>query len=170
MKRERIKDITFVSLCVAVLAVISQLSIPIGAVPITLQVFAVSLIGHFLGLKKGTLTLIVYILLGVVGAPVFSGFQGGVGVILGYTGGFIIGFIPLVVLCGINCNKTWLKIALGVFGLTLCHLIGAFQYMHLSRLDFSASILAVSLPYILKDIILVVAGYIVSSVLKKRLN
>ena len=170
MKREKIRDITFVSLCVAILAVMSQLSIPVGAVPITLQVLAVSLIGYFLGAKRGVLTVVIYILLGTVGAPIFSGFQGGIGVILGYTGGFIFGFIPLVLLCGINMQKTWLKILFGIFGLTLCHLIGTFQYMLLSKLSFISALVAVSLPYIIKDVILTVIGCFVSSTLKKRLT
>ena len=114
--------------------------------------------------------MVIYILLGMVGAPIFSGFQGGIGVILGYTGGFIFGFIPLVLLCGTNVQKTWLKILFGVFGLTLCHLIGTFQYMLLSKLSFISALVAVSLPYFIKDVILTVIGCFVSSTLKKRLT
>ena len=156
MKRERIRDITFVSLCVAVLSVVSQLSIPTGAVPITLQVLAVSMIGYFLGVKKGLLTVAVYILIGIVGVPVFSGFQGGIGVVLGYTGGFIVGFIPFVLLCGIKCKQIWVRVSFGICGLTICHLLGIVQYMRLSELDFVSALLVVSAPYIIKDAILTI--------------
>ena len=169
MKRERIRDITFVSLCVAILSVVSQLSIPTGAVPITLQVLSVSMIGYFLGVKKGLLTIVVYILIGIVGVPVFSGFQGGIGVVLGYTGGFIRGFIPFVLFCGIKCEHIWARVTLGICGLAICHLLGILQYMCLAELDFLSASLVVSVPYIIKDVILTILGYMMSAILEKRL-
>ena len=169
MDKERIKGITYVSLCVAVLTVISQFSIPFGYIPFTLQTFAVALVGYFLGAKNGLITVVVYIALGAIGAPVFSGLNGGVGVLISYTGGFIFGFIFLVLLCGIE-GRTLSKIMNGLVGLILCHAVGTVQYMFLSDLDFVTAMLTVSIPYILKDIALVIAAYFVSRVLKKRLE
>ncbi len=166
MKREAIKSLTFVPLCVAIMAILSQLSIPIGTVPMTLQVLSVAFIGYFLGAKNGLTAIIVYILLGAVGVPVFAGLQGGFHMLISYTGGFIFGFIPFACLCGMG-DKKWAKIALGIFGLLLCHVIGVIQYSVLSRLTLWLSFLAVSLPYLLKDIILTVAAYFIAERVKQ---
>lgn len=91
----RTRDITYVGLFVALMAICSWISIP-AAVPFTLQTFAVFLAVAALGGKRGALAVLVYTLLGAVGLPVFSGFSGGVGVLLGPTGGYIIGFLLAV--------------------------------------------------------------------------
>lgn len=166
MKRGAIKGLTFVSLCVAIMAVLSQLSIPVGAVPLTLQVLSVAFMGYLLGVKKGLCAIIVYILLGAVGTPVFAGLQGGFHMLISYTGGFIFGFIPFVCLCGIGSVK-WVKIALGIFGLFLCHIIGITQYSLLAQISLWLSFLTVSLPYLLKDIILTVVAYFIAERVKR---
>ncbi len=86
------RDIARMGLCVALMAVCSWIAIP-AAVPFTLQTFAVFLAVGFLGGKQGTMAILAYILLGTVGVPVFAGFAGGIGAILGPTGGYIIGFL-----------------------------------------------------------------------------
>ena len=169
MKRDKIRTLTYISLCVAILAVISQLAIPIGPVPLTLQIFVVSLMGYFLKAKNGTVAILVYILLGAVGVPVFASLQGGLGILISYTGGFIFGYIPLVLLCGIGKSR-WQKILLGVCGLLLCHTAGVLQYMLLSHLSIWASFVAVSLPFILKDVALVVCALVVSDIMEKRIK
>ena len=92
--REFIKtrDIAYIAFFAVVIAVCSWISIP-TVVPFTLQTFAVFLTVGVLGGKRGTLAVFVYILLGVCGVPVFSGFSGGIGVLLGQTGGYIAGFL-----------------------------------------------------------------------------
>lgn len=86
------RDVARAGLFVALMAVCSWISIP-AAVPFTLQTFAVFLAVGFLGGKRGTLAILAYILLGAAGVPVFSGFSGGVGALLGSTGGYILGFL-----------------------------------------------------------------------------
>ena len=87
-----VQDITLIGLFTAVMAVCSWISIP-ATVPFTLQTFAVFLTCGLLGGRRGTLTVLVYLLLGAIGLPVFSGFTGGIGHLAGPTGGYIIGFI-----------------------------------------------------------------------------
>ncbi|MBO5262386.1 MAG: biotin transporter BioY [Clostridia bacterium] len=169
MKKDGIKALTYISLCVAIMAALSQLAIPIGTVPLTLQAFSVSLIGYFLGLKNGVAAITVYILLGLVGVPVFANFQGGLHTVIGYTGGFILGYLPYACLCGIKGEK-WKKITLGIIGLLLCHLCGILWYMHLAELNIWLAFIAVSAPYLLKDIALTVCAYFVSEALHKRLR
>lgn len=169
MKRGRVNALTYISLCVAIMAALAQVAIPIGAVPLTIQVFTVALIGYFLGAKNGAVTVITYVLLGLVGVPVFANFQGGLHTLIGYTGGFIFGYLPFAILCGIK-GKGYQKIALGILGLLVCHIFGIVQYMCLSSLSFHLAFIAVSLPYILKDVILVICAYFVSETLVKRLK
>lgn len=169
MKSSSVQAITHISLCTAIMAVLSQIAIPIGAVPVTIQALAVSFIGYFLGLKKGIICIALYICLGAVGAPVFAFFQGGFHMLIGYTGGFIFGFIPLVALCGAFKTRT-LKITFGICGVLVCHIMGTLQYMLISGLELLVSFLTASLPFILKDILLVIASYFISEAVNKRLK
>lgn len=164
------RDMVFIAVFTAIIAALSQVSIPMpNMVPITLQTFAVSLAGYFLGAKKGVASVGVYVMLGAVGAPVFASFKGGFAVLIGYTGGFIWGFLPLALLCGILADKK-LGMALGVLGIVVCHLLGSIQYMILSGNGFWASVALVSLPYILKDLLLIPAAFFISKTVKKRIR
>ena len=127
-----ISDLTLIALFTAVIAVCSWISIP-AAVPFTLQTFAVFLATGLLGGKRGTLTVLVYILLGAIGVPVFSGFTGGIGHLLGPTGGYIIGFIfsALVMWFAENRFGKSLKVlaASMVIGLIVCYAFGTAWFM-----------------------------------------
>ena len=157
----------------AIGAVTSWISIPMpSGVPITLQTFGMALIGYTLGYKFGTLSVGVYVALGAIGVPVFSGIKGGFSVIAGPTGGFIIGFILMAAICGLcRLNKVKslgyvpkiiISIALGIIGLLVCHLLGVIQFMLLFNDSFIAAALKLSIPYLIKDIISVAAAYFVS--------
>ena len=169
MKKDKVREMTYISLCVAVMAVVSQIAIPVGAVPITIQAFVVALIGYFLGTKNGVIVVTVYILLGLVGVPVFASLQGGLHVLVGYTGGFVFGYLPFVCLSGIR-GRTGVRIVLGIVGLLACHLAGTVQYMFLSDLNFGKALLVVSVPFLAKDIALVIGAYFVSETMRKRLK
>ena len=90
-KRISVYDLVMVALFAALIAVCAWVTVP-GSVPFTLQTMGVFLAVGLLGGKRGTLAVLIYILLGCVGLPVFAGFSGGIGVILGSTGGYIVGF------------------------------------------------------------------------------
>ena len=159
------KTIVTVGMFTAVLAVLSILQIPMPTgVPITLQTFAI-------GWQSGVAATLLYIVLGTVGVPIFAGMSAGPGVLFGYTGGFIFGFIFLTLLCGISVRRKnpAVKIILGVIGLLICHLLGAVQYAVLAHITIGASLVAVSLPYIVKDVISVVGAYLVAIAVRKAL-
>lgn len=166
-------DMTEAAAFTAIIAVSAQIHVPLpSGVPVTLQTLAVALCGYCMGLKRGMSSILVYILLGLVGAPVFSGFAGGVGVLFGKTGGFIIGFVFLVFACGMvsETGKKTVQIILGVVGLLLCHLVGTIWYAFLTESGVLASAALVSLPFIVKDIICVVGAALLSSRLKGVLD
>ena len=92
MRNSKLTDMILIGLFAALIAVCAQIQIP-AAVPFTLQTFAIFLAAGLLGGKRGTVSVVIYILLGMVGLPVFAGFRGGIAALLGTTGGYIIGFI-----------------------------------------------------------------------------
>lgn len=165
-------NIILIAMFATVLAVMSQLSIPLPiGVPVTLQTFAVAFIGVVLGYKRGLAAYFVWLFLGVVGLPVFAQLHSGVGTVLGMTGGFIIGFFFLVLLSGLFQKKSYaLRIPAMLLGLILTHILGILQFAFLMHFTLQKTFLLVSLPYILKDIISVVVALYVGDVLKKRLS
>ena len=141
------KTIVTVGMFTAVLAVLSILQIPMPTgVPITLQTFAMALCGYVLGWQLGISATLLYIVLGTVGVPIFAGMSAGPGVLFGYTGGFIFGFIFLTLLCGISVHRknAAVKIVLGLAGLIICHLLGAIQYAVLAKITLGCCVTAVS--------------------------
>jgi biotin transport system substrate-specific component len=104
-KKMSVRELCYIGIFAAIIAVCAQISIRLGEVPFTLQVWGISLAGLILGPKKGTMSTLVYILLGAVGAPVFANFTGGLGVIAGPTGGFIHSFPILAFLAGLGGKK-----------------------------------------------------------------
>ena len=126
------KQIALIAMGVALITVCSWISIP-ATVPFTLQTFAVCLVTAVFGLRMGIWAVLCYILLGAVGAPVFSGFKGGFGALLGTTGGYIIGFLFTALIVGAAVKK-WgrnmpvliLSMALGIL---LCYTFGTAWFM-----------------------------------------
>lgn len=173
IKRVRKKNasyLVYTGMFTALIAVLSQLAIPMpSGVPVTLQVFAVAFAGFYLGWRQGLLSVAVYILLGVAGMPVFSGFTGGLGKLTGLTGGFIWGFLPLSALTGLSKNKALTAIA-ATAGLLLCHIAGLVQFSAVSGAGIVQAFLTVSLPYLIKDALSVAAAYALAAAIKKRLK
>lgn len=171
----RTQRIVTCAMLTAVTALLSLIAIPMPSmIPISLQCFAVALCGYFAGSLMGTVSVTVYILIGMVGVPVFAGMRGGFAVLFGATGGFIIGFIPLCLLCGgfglaekRGRYRHVTAIALGITGLLICHLCGIVQFMLVMGTDFPTAFLTASLPYIAKDILCITAAYPVNNMLKK---
>lgn len=167
------RDIVFAGMFTAILAVLSQISIPLpSGVPITLQTFGVVLCGAVLGWKLGTISVLVYVLAGTLGVPVFAGMQGGAGILFGKTGGFIWGFIVMAALCGL-AMKTKSRIAgcfLGLMGLAITHLFGIIGFSILTNTNFLQSFVIVSLPFLIKDILSVIGGICIASIVRKYLS
>lgn len=154
------------ALMCAVTAILSQIAIPMpSGVPVTLQTLAVALCGFILETKYAVASILVYILLGAVGVPVFSGLGAGPAKLFGLTGGFIWGFILFVLLCAIAVNKyknTAVRIILATAGLLLCHVCGVLQFAFVSESAVWSSFLLVSAPYLIKDFVSLILAYIIS--------
>ncbi len=129
----KVLDLVYISIGAALMAICSWISIP-TAVPFTLQTFAVFFVLLLLGGERGTVATLIYVLLGAVGLPVFSGFSGGVGILLGNTGGYIWGFLfigLIYILFTRSFGKSIvIKIAALVLGLVVCYAFGTAWFMH----------------------------------------
>ncbi len=160
--KDNIRRTVLTGVMAAVLAVLSQISVPMPTgVPVTLQTFAVALCGYLLGPALGTLAVGVYLALGAVGVPVFAGFSGGFGAFLGMTGGFLWGFLPMAFLCGLGLRtgKKYAALLLGGAGLAVCHLAGLLQFSLVSSMSFATAFLAASAPFIIKDVVSLALAY-----------
>jgi biotin transport system substrate-specific component len=159
-KNHRLRDLTRMSLTVALLCICAWIALP-GAVPFTLQSFAVFFALAYLGWRRALGTYAAYLALGAVGLPVFSGFQGGAAVLVGATGGYLLGFLLGIPLAGLllgRAEKPSLgrQIAASAVALAVCYVFGTVWYWLLflpgSGLAgvWSAALLCV-LPYLLPD-------------------
>ncbi len=103
----------------ALMCVLCPLSIPIGPIPISLQILVILLTAFILGTKDASISYVVYLLLGAAGMPVFSGFQGGLAKLAGPTGGYLIGFLPMIIISGIFIVKSKRNIWISLLGMAL---------------------------------------------------
>ena len=159
-----VKNVIICLISVFLLSISAQISIPLpGGVPMTLQTFSLAIIGYVFSKKCGISTILTYIILGILGIPVFAGGNFGISAVFGITGGFIIGFIPLIWCCNkARFSKTAIsKIVLSGIGLMLCHLIGVFQYSILTGVTLIQAFLLVSFPFLLKDSISIALACII---------
>ncbi len=133
-RKTRLKtvDLAYIAICAALIAICSWISIP-TVVPFTLQTFAVFVVLELIGGRRGTLSILTYILLAAIGAPVLAGFSGGLNAVLGLTGGYIIGFIFIGLLYWMSetllGTKMPVRIAVLAIGLLVCYAFGTGWFM-----------------------------------------
>ncbi|MDR3593624.1 biotin transporter BioY [Clostridium sp.] len=166
-----IKEISLIGMCAALMVIFSQLSIPLPftAVPITLQIFGLVIISVIIGAKLGTLSIIVFDVLGAIGLPVFANFNGGLHVIIGPTGGYIIGFIIIAFLIGYASekqNKILLFIA-SYMGLIFQLLLGTLQLKIVTGMNMQSALIAGFYPFVIKDLIMVTIAIVIGLRVKK---
>ena len=128
MRRNAVRDMTYIAVCVALMAICAWLVIP-SSPPFTMQTLAVFLSVGLLGGRRGSIAVGVYLLLGAIGLPIFSGFQGGFGVLLGATGGYLVGFlVAALVMWGAQRLSLPLSLSM-LLGQLICYAFGTAWYM-----------------------------------------
>lgn len=171
------KDMIVCAIFAAILCVFSSMTIPIGAVPISMGVFGVVLTSCILDKKRSVIAVAVYILLGAAGMPVFSGFKGGLGVIAGPTGGYITSYILMALFIGyfterLPSNKaaSVAKMAAVSFGgIVICYFFGTLQFMFVAHKSFAQSLAICVYPFIPFDIVKSIVGAAVSYAVRTAL-
>ncbi|MBQ6315667.1 MAG: biotin transporter BioY [Mogibacterium sp.] len=165
-----VRDYAGAAMFAAVMAVCSWISIP-AAVPFTLQTFGVFLAVGLLGGKRGTLAIAVYLLLGAVGLPVFAGFSGGLGYMMGATGGYIVGFLfsalVMWLIEKLFGNSLPVLAASMILGLIVCYAFGTAWFMTVYTKNTGAIGLGTALgwcviPYIVPDVIKIILATLLS--------
>ncbi len=170
----RTVDIAYIALSAALITVCAWIAIPF-TISFTLQTFAICFTAGLLGFKRGVTAVIVYILLGAAGLPVFTGFKGGIGAIAGTTGGYIIGFIFTAAIAGFTAdhfhNRTGLLAASMAAGVAVCYAFGTAWFMHLyihstGAIGLGAVLMKCVAPFIIPDLIKIA----VAALLVKRIS
>lgn len=168
--------LALIGVMTAVLCVLGPLSIPLpfSPVPLSLTNFAVFLAVFVLGCKWGTASCLVYLLLGLVGVPVFSGFAGGPAKLLGPTGGYLIGFVFLALISGVFVEKWGHRrgiLAAGMaLGMLTDSLFGTVWLACLMKLSFGQALLIGVVPYLIGDAIKLILALLLGSALRRRLK
>lgn len=173
-----VRQLCLCAIFVAIMTVCSWISIP-TSVPFTLQTFGVFLTIGLLGGKLGTISVLVFVLLGAIGIPVFSGFTGGFGIILGTTGGYIVGFIFSALIMWliqkIFGDKLIIQIISMVTGLLVCYLFGTIWFMavythNTGAIGLSAVLGWCVVPFVIPDIVKIACAVIIVNRLKKYVH
>jgi len=159
-----IRDLCRIAIFTAFVAICAQIAIPLGPVPQTLQTWGIMLAGLVLGAKHGTMAIIVYVLLGAAGAPVFAAFNGGIAHIVGPSGGFILSFPIIAAIVGLAPKKDshlWLFCGI-VFALAINFAAGALQFSLVTGNSMAAAFGLVVLPFLpnaaMQIVVLTTAG------------
>ena len=170
----KVRNMALCGLFTAVLAICAWISVPMGDTVITLQTFGIFLTLGLLGGKRGTVTVLVYLLLGAIGAPVFSGFRGGLGALLGTTGGYIFGFMSTSILYWMMTSikdTPRIRLIAMVLGLLLCYICGSWWYMTryltAAQTTLGLVLLKCVVPYLIPDAIKLTLAWILTGKLKR---
>ena len=168
-----IHSITLIGLMAAVTCIVAPFSIPIGPVPLSLTSLAIYLTVILLGWKKGTLSYIIYLLIGLAGIPVFSSFTGGIGKLLGPTGGYLIGFIFTAVITGIFVDRFNGKRVMYFLGMILGTLVlygfGTAWLAYQADMTFQAALFAGVIPFIPGDFAKMIIALLIGPEIRKRI-
>ena len=172
MRKNKTAYITRCALLAAIICLISPIAIPVGAVPVTLSVFAVLLASLMLDWKAAAAAVGIYVLIGCCGLPVFSGGQGGVAMLFGPTGGYIWSYIPMSALVSKfgKGKPPWKACMASLGGLIVCYVCGTVQYALVSGSGFAAALGVCVLPFAGFDVVKIVCAVFLSHRIEKRLQ
>ena len=173
-----LKDMVLMALFAALTCVLAPLAVPIGPVPISLTNLVIYFSLYVLGWQRATITYIVYLLLGLVGLPVFSGFEGGVGKVAGPTGGYLIGFIFMAIVCGllmqVKKDKKIVNIVFCVVGMligtAIAYAFGTMWFCYSTGTGLGAAMALCVIPFIPGDLIKIAIAAVVAPTVANQIN
>lgn len=171
--RGKIYSMSMIAVMTAVTCVLAPLSIPIGEVPISFTNLVIYFTLYLLGWRRASVSYLVYMLIGMVGVPVFSGFAGGLGKLAGPTGGYILGFLPMAVIAGLVVDHTRSRILqlLGmVLGTAVCYALGTAWFCFSTNTGLMAALWLCVIPFIPGDLVKMVLALGVGPVIRGRLE
>ena len=174
IRRDRkIYYLTMTALMAAITCVLSPVALPVGPIPVTLCTLVIYLSQYLLGWKRGTMSCLVYLLLGIMGAPVFAGFAGGFGKLLGPTGGYIAGYLAVAVVTGLAVEKfrsRWVHLLGMVLGTALCYLLGTAWYCLVTDSGVVSAMVLCVFPFIPGDLVKIAVAMTFGPMIRSRLE
>lgn len=169
-----VRQLTITALMTAVLCVLGPIALPIGPVPVSLTNLALYFMVYIVGYKITSVAYLVYMLLGLAGLPVFSAYQGGAQKLFGPTGGYIIGFLPMIVIIGIFVQKYWRKqaacVAVMEAATWIPYLMGTAWLSVSTGMSFGAALAVGVLPFAFEDLLKMIAAAMLGPILRRRLD
>lgn len=170
----RVKDMTLTGVMAALLCVAGPLTIAAGPVPLSLASFAVYLSGAVLGWKRGTAAVIIYLLIGMIGIPVFSGFSGGIQKLAGVTGGYLIGYLFCALITGLGSGAphekpAWMLPACMVAGTAVLYLFGTAWFVIQTGNAVGAALGLCVIPFLPGDAAKIIAAVLIARPVRKAI-
>ena len=173
-KKTKVLNVCIIGVLTAFICVLAPLSVPIGSVPISLTPMGIYLIVYLVGGVKGTICVTIYLLIGIAGLPVFSGFGSGIGKLAGPTGGYIVGFLFEAAICGVALyfgkGKIYWYIPGMILGTLVLYLFGSAWFMISLHANFKATMKVCVLPFLPFDAAKIAIVAIVAPLIKKPLR
>jgi len=169
------RTMAVIGVMTAVICIMGPLSLtlPVSPVPISLGTLAIYFVPYVLGMKRGTISCCIYLLIGLVGLPVFTGFSGGPAKLLGPTGGYLIGYIFMALICGFVIDRTN-KMSICFLGMVLAtavlYLFGTVWLAYQAGMTFREALMAGVIPFIPGDLAKIVIAMLAGPQIKKRLK
>lgn len=167
------RQLTITAMLTALLCIIGPVTLPLGPVPLSLTTAVLMLMALLLGGARATLCCTVYLLMGLIGLPVFSGFTGGVGALIGPTGGFLLGYPLLTALCGFLCvrrESRVVQLCAFLAGTALLYLTGTAWYCAQSGVEVTSALTVCVLPFLPGDAVKIAAVLTFGNAIKARLK
>lgn len=169
------REMVLTALFAAIFCILGPISVPIGPVPVSLTNFVIYISVYMLSARNATISCLIYLLIGAAGLPVFSGYTGGAGKLLGVTGGYLIGFIFTTVISGIVVNKFYSNKLISILGmlagLAVTYAFGTawFAFLNGDKSVYEILKLCV-IPFILIDFVKIIIASIFGPILKSKIN
>lgn len=171
--RNKVYPMAITAVMAAVTCVVSPFSLNVGPIPISLCTLALYLSVYLLGWKRGALSCLIYILLGLVGMPVFSNFSGGLAKVAGPTGGYIVGYLPMVIVAGLFVawsDKRLVQLLGMILSTALLYLLGTAWYCFQSQTPVADAVMLCVIPFLPGDLIKMGVTIAIGPNIRKRLE
>lgn len=170
--KSKVYEMSIIGLMAAIMCIFGPLSIPIGLVPISLTNLIIFVSLYVLGMKKGTTALVIYLLVGLAGLPVFSDFSGGPSKLLGPTGGYLIGFIFMALIAGyfIDRYSSYRMTILGmVLATGILYIFGSLWLAYQTNMAFTSALAVGVIPFIAGDFLKIIISVYLGSRIRDQL-
>lgn len=171
---EQLHKMVYASLMAALIAAGAYIAIPIGPIPIVLQNLFVILTGLLLGSRWGLAGILVYLLAGICGLPVFAGGTGGIGKFIGPTGGYLLGYIPAVYLIGVISERSqrrmWLDAVAAIAGSVIVYCFGVSWLKVVSGMTLAKAMTVGMYPFLIGDVVKIAAAVVIAKSLRPMMQ